>query len=109
MVALDSANIAVIKTSPSAGLQTDTSGAATTFNVTLNSKPIANVTLPVSSSNTSQGTVSVSSLTFTPSNWNTPQPVTVTGVVNHVAGQTPVIQRWSDLRRGLIRCTADWA
>jgi hypothetical protein len=86
VVNLDSVNVAAINVSPASGLQTDTTGATTTFNVALNSKPIANVTLPVSSGNTAVGTVSVASLTFTPANWNVPQPVTVTGVVNHVVG-----------------------
>ncbi len=38
------------------------------------------VTVAVSSSNTAEGTVSPSSLTFTEDNWNTAQTVTVTGV-----------------------------
>ena len=50
----------------------------------LNSKPTANVTIAITSSNTAEGTVSVSTLTFTPANWNTPQTVTVTGVNDQV-------------------------
>ncbi len=38
------------------------------------------VTVAVSSSNTSEGTVSPATLTFTEANWNTAQTVTVTGV-----------------------------
>jgi hypothetical protein len=38
------------------------------------------VTIGLSSSDTTEGTVSPSSLTFTPANWNTPRTVTVTGV-----------------------------
>lgn len=43
-------------------------------------QPSAEVTIGVSSSDTSEGTVDVSTLTFTPSTWDTPQTVTVTGV-----------------------------
>ena len=55
-------------------------GTTATFNVALKSAPSANVTVNVSSSNNSEGTVSPSSLTFTTNNWNTAQTVTVTGV-----------------------------
>ena len=55
---------------PTSGLQTDTNGGTASFTVTLNSKPTANVTVPIASSDTNQGTVSTSSLTFTPANWN---------------------------------------
>ena len=55
-------------------------GATDTFTVRLNSQPSANVSMGLSSSNVAGGTVSPSSLTFTTSNWNQPQTVTVTGV-----------------------------
>ena len=48
--------------------------------VTLATIPSSNVILPVSSDNTTQGTVSPAALVITPSNWNTPNTVTVTGV-----------------------------
>jgi len=48
--------------------------------VTLATIPTANVILPVSSGNTTEGTVSPSALVITPANWNTPTTVTVTGV-----------------------------
>ncbi len=56
------------------------SGRTATFTVALASRPTANVTLAVSSGNTAEGTVSPSSMTFTNSNWNSTQTVTVTGV-----------------------------
>lgn len=65
---------------PSAGLLTNESGIAVTFQVTLTAPPKANVTIPISSSDTTEGTVSVSSLVFTPTNWKVPQTITVTGV-----------------------------
>ena len=46
----------------------------------LNSQPTANVTIGLSSNDTTEGTVSPASVTFTTANWNTPQTVTVTGV-----------------------------
>ncbi|AFY28282.1 Calx-beta domain-containing protein [Cyanobium gracile] len=50
------------------------------FTVVLNSQPTADVTIGISSSDTTEGTVSTSSLVFTPANWNIPQTVTVTSV-----------------------------
>ena len=59
---------------------TTEAGGTATFTVKLNSQPTANVTIGVSSSDTGEGTVSPSSLTFTSTNWNDNQTVTVTGV-----------------------------
>ncbi len=59
---------------------TDENGAAATFTVVLDSEPTANVVIPLSSSDTSEGTVSSASLTFTSANWDTAQTVTVIGV-----------------------------
>ncbi len=65
---------------PTSGLVTTEAGGKATFTVTLNTQPTADVTIPVSSSDTTEGTVSTASLTFTPANWNVPQTVIVTGV-----------------------------
>jgi len=46
----------------------------------LTEAPASDVVLQISSSNTAEFTVSPATLTFTPSNWNTPQDVTLTGV-----------------------------
>lgn len=46
----------------------------------LTSAPTTNVTIPLSSSDTTEGTVSPASLTFTPANALIPQTITVTGV-----------------------------
>ncbi len=67
---------------PISGLVTSALGASSTFTVRLTSQPLANVVIPVQSSDTTQGLPNVNSLTFTPANWNTPQTVTVTGVIN---------------------------
>jgi hypothetical protein len=55
-------------------------GTTATFTVGLGTQPIANVTIGLSSSDPSEGTVSPTSLTFGAGDWNTPQTVTVTGV-----------------------------
>ena len=65
---------------PTSGLVTTESGGTATFTVVLNTQPTANVTINLSSSDPTEGTVSPTSLTFTPSNWNIPQTVTITGV-----------------------------
>jgi hypothetical protein len=77
----DSAGITV---QPTLGLVTTESGGTATFTVRLNSQPTAIVTIGLSSSNTAEGTVSPSSLSFTPANWNLAQTVTVTGVDDQV-------------------------
>ena len=57
-------------------------GDKATFTVRLLSEPSANVTLPVSSSNLTIGTVDTSILTFTTINWSVDQTVTVTSLVS---------------------------
>jgi hypothetical protein len=85
---LDAANVSVtnsdndtagIRVTPTSGLVTSEAGGTATFTVVLNTQPTANVTIGVSSSDTTEGTVSPATLTFTAANWNTPQTVTVTG------------------------------
>lgn len=65
---------------PTTGLRTSESGGQATFTVALLTPPTANVTIPMQSTNTSEGTVSPQSLTFTPADFSTPQTVTITGV-----------------------------
>ncbi|MCY4424424.1 MAG: hypothetical protein OXC06_15285, partial [Acidimicrobiaceae bacterium] len=52
---------------------------ATTYEISLNAAPTADVVVTPSSNKAAVATVS-GALTFTTSNWQTPQPVTVTGV-----------------------------
>lgn len=66
--------------SPTSGLVTTEFGGDATFDVVLGLAPLSNVTVPLTSSNPGEGTVSAPSVTFTPVNWATPQTVTVTGV-----------------------------
>jgi hypothetical protein len=69
-----------VTVTPTTGLKTNESGGTATFTVVLDTQPTANVTVGLTSSNTAEGTVAPPSLTFTPSNWNTAQTVTITGV-----------------------------
>ncbi len=82
---------AAIIVTPTSGLTTSESPSANTptatFTVVLATAPTANVTVPISSSNTlTGGTASVASLLFTPVNWFIPQTVTVTGANDAALG-----------------------
>ncbi|MBD2682121.1 MULTISPECIES: DUF4347 domain-containing protein [Nostoc] len=70
---------------PVNGLVTNEAGATANFSIQLTSQPTADVTLSLSSSNVNEGTVSVSSVTFTAANWNIAQTLTVIGVNDGVA------------------------
>jgi hypothetical protein len=61
------------------GVPTEAGGTAT-FTVALRAQPTASVVVPVSTGDATEGTVSAATLTFTASDWATPQTVTVTGV-----------------------------
>lgn len=69
-----------ITVTPTNGLATNETGGQATFDVVIDTLPSADVTIDISSDDTSEGTVDKSSLTFTPANWETAQTVTVTGV-----------------------------
>ena len=56
------------------------SGQTDTFTVALDIAPEADVVLTLTSDDTAEVTISRSTLTFTPSNWDQPQQVTVSGV-----------------------------
>jgi len=58
-------------------------GASGTYGVVLQSQPLAEVVISLTPD--SQLTVSPGSLTFTPADWDTPQPVTVTAVDDELA------------------------
>lgn len=78
-------DIAGLTVFPLSGLTTTEAGGTASFTVVLNTQPTANVVFPVVSNNTTEGVISVSSLTFTPANWNVPQTVTITGVDDLIA------------------------
>ncbi|WP_305884986.1 DUF4347 domain-containing protein, partial [Oscillatoria sp. HE19RPO] len=69
----DTAGITV---TPTTGLTTTEAGGTANFTVVLNTQPTADVTIPLTSSNTAEGTVDKNSLTFTNANWNVAQTVT---------------------------------
>ena len=47
--------------------------------IVLDKKPTGGVTIPVSLNTTTYATIAISSVTFTPDNWYTPQTITITG------------------------------
>lgn len=77
--------LASIVVTPVADFFTTEAGDSTQFSVVLDAVPMrgrktATVMIPIQSSNSQEGIVGVRQLTFTSSNWNIPQSVTVTGV-----------------------------
>src|SRR5690606_15483405 len=78
----DSAGITV---NPTSGLVTTEAGGTATFTVVLDTQPSADVSIALSSSDTTEGTAAPASLTFTAANWNIAQTVTVTGVDDNEA------------------------
>ena len=69
-----------IVASPTSGLRTSEFGETAIFLVGLATKPLEDVTINLASSNVAEGTIDVSSLRFTPANWDIPQAVTITGM-----------------------------
>jgi hypothetical protein len=65
-------------------------GSSVVYGVQLASRPLANVTMTVNSSDYTEGTTSVRSLTFTPNDWSVVQQIVVTGVDDNLSdGDTP--------------------
>jgi hypothetical protein len=64
---------------PTGLLQTAEDGSYATFTVALQTAPTSDVTIAVSSTDETEGTVSTAGLVFTPDDWRQPQVVTVTG------------------------------
>jgi hypothetical protein len=73
-------DVAGVTVSPTSGLFTTEAGGTATFGVALTAQPGSDVSVGISSGDTTEGTVSAASLTFTGSNWNVLQTVTVTGI-----------------------------
>ena len=80
VVNVDDGETAGITVTPTTRVTTSEVGGSSTFSVSLNSQPTANVNLRITSSDLTEGVVTPSRLTFTPTNFATPQAVTVTGV-----------------------------
>ncbi len=68
----------------------DETGSTDSFTVVLDSEPLSPVVISVSSADTSEATVSPATLTFTSSNWSTPQDVTVASVDDAIDDGTQV-------------------
>ena len=80
---IDSISFTTAAPSPAVNLSTRSltlrEGSTATYTVRLNTQPTDTVTVAVGSSDTTVATVSPASLSFTTSNWEQPQSVTVTG------------------------------
>ncbi len=70
-------------TSNVSGNTTELGGTAS-FTLALNTQPSADVVIAISSDDTTEGVVSPASLTFTTSNWNVAQSISVTGVDDNI-------------------------
>lgn len=64
---------------------TSEAGTTASFTIVLNSSPTSIVGMTISSSNTAEGTVTPTGISFTTANWNIPQTITITGVNDSVA------------------------
>src|SRR4051812_3958958 len=69
-----------ITVSSTSGLVTTEAGGTATFRIHLDAQPTATVTIALGNSDTTEGTVSPTSLVFTPADWNLDQTITVTGL-----------------------------
>ncbi|PJE74200.1 MAG: hypothetical protein COV01_01755 [Candidatus Taylorbacteria bacterium CG10_big_fil_rev_8_21_14_0_10_41_48] len=69
-----------VTVAPTSGLSTSENGSTAAFTIVLDSAPLADVIIPIQSSDFTEGTTSTEMLIFTPSNWNVYQTVVVTGV-----------------------------
>lgn len=74
-----------IVVTPTSGLVTTEAGGTATFLVSLQSEPIADVSVALASGRPTEGAVTPASVTFTPLNWASAQVVTVTGVDDSIA------------------------
>ena len=75
---------AVVVSPPSPSAFTSEARGSVSFSVVLSTAPTAEVTIPIASSDLTEGTVVVESIRFTPENWGVPQAVVVTGVDDRV-------------------------
>jgi hypothetical protein len=80
-----------VRIEPDHGLATTRSGGTATFTAVLTAQPTANVTVGFTSSNVHAGQPSPSSITFTPSSWNTPQTVALVGVDDGGTSSVPYV------------------
>jgi hypothetical protein len=79
-VAIADNDIPGIQVTPPNSNTTTEAGGSVTFRVVLLSQPAAAVSFDLQSQDATEGRVSVSTVTFTPEDWNRPQIITVVGV-----------------------------
>ncbi len=72
-------------------LTIDENGGNATFTVVLNVGPTSDVVFDITSNDLNEATVNLAQLTFTSSNWNIPQTITVTGVDDTALGEDTAI------------------
>ena len=80
----DGAPVAGVTVTPATLSVPEDGGTTADYTLVLNTAPTADVTIAVASDTDTAATVSSASLTFTPTNWDTAQTVTVTGVNDNV-------------------------
>jgi citrate lyase gamma subunit len=68
-----------IRVSPVA-IDVNESGTSATVNISANAEPTSAITIPVRSSDATEFSLNVNTITITPSNWQTPQALVVTGL-----------------------------
>lgn len=78
-------DVSSVTVTPTSGLVTGEDGANDTFTLALTSEPTADVSIDIVSSDTSEGTVSPTSATFTSADWDVPQTMTASGVNDDLA------------------------
>lgn len=74
----DSAGFTVTQTGGTT--EVDESGTEDMFDVVLDAAPVSDVVLSIAGGDPGEAVVAPATLTFTPSDWDTPQPVTITGI-----------------------------
>ena len=91
---VDEAEVSIRNTPPvklSASSLTVEEGESGSYTVVLDTQPSGTVTITASSGDTTVATVTPPSLTFTTSNWDTAQTVTVSGVEDNIASEDQTI------------------
>ncbi|MBE7437229.1 MAG: DUF1554 domain-containing protein [Spirochaetales bacterium] len=94
-----------ITVTPQSGLLTTEAGGTDSFTVVLNSQPTANVTISITSDDTTEGTPDQALLTFTAGNWSVAQTVTVTGVNDFIVDG---IQNYSIVTGAAVSADPDY-
>ncbi len=77
-------NEILVSVSPIA-IETTEDGGQAAFDIVLTRAPSADVTIPLTNMDPSEGTLDVNSVTFTPTNWNQRKTVTVDGIDDGIA------------------------